>query len=126
MMDSAGQLSIFFVCVSVGIVGGFLYEGVSLAALPRPKKWRPWLRFGADILFFLGFAVLCVWVASALCLPAFREYYYLGFAVGLLLYLKTFHKAVAFLKKICYNIFRKAVDGIKKPKSFCKSKEKGL
>ena len=125
-MDSAGQLPIFFLCVSLGFGGGFLYDGVSLLAIPRPRKWRFALRFVADILFFLAFSVLCVGVASRLCLPDFREYYYIGFALGILLYLKTFHKAVAFFKKVCYNSIRKLVGCIKRRKNFRVKEEKRL
>ena len=125
-MDSAGQLSIFFLCVSLGFGGGFLYEGVSLMALPRPRKWRGGLRFVADVAFFVAFAGLCVFMMSWFCLPSFREYYYVGFALGLLIYLKTFHKAVAFFKKICYNSVRKLVNCLKKRKNFRKKEEKRL
>ena len=125
-MDGAGQLPVFFLCVSLGLAGGFVYEVVSLVALPRPKKWRSGLRFVADIAFFVAFAGLCVFVASVLCLPSFREYYYLGFALGLLIYLKTFHKAVAFFKKMCYNGIRKLINCIKKRKNFRKKEEKCL
>ena len=123
-MDGAGQLPVFVLCVSLGFAGGFVYEAVSLLALPRPKKGRIVLRFVADIAFFVAFAGLCVFVASWLCLPSFREYYYLGFALGLLLYLKTFHKAVAFFKKMCYNSVRKLVNCLKKRKNFRKKEEK--
>lgn len=123
-MDGAGQFPVFFLCVALGLAGGFLYEGVSVLALPRPRKWRAALRFVADITFFVVFAGLCVFVASWLCLPSFREYYYLGFALGLLLYLKTFHKAVAFFKKMCYNSVRKLVNCLKNRKNFRKKEEK--
>ena len=125
-MDGAGQLPVFFLCVSLGLAGGFVYEVVSLVAFPRPKKWRIGLRFVADIAFFVAFAGLCVVVASVLCLPSFREYYYLGFALGLLIYLKTFHKAVAFFKKMCYNGIRKLINCIKKRKNFRKKEEKRI
>ncbi len=123
-MDSAGQLSRFFVCVSVGIVGGFLYELCSLLALPKAEKLRKPLRFVADVAFFALFAAVCIAVANVLCFPDFREYYYLGYAVGMILYLKTFHKAVAFFKKICYNSIKKLVNCVKNGKSFRKKEEK--
>ena len=123
-MDSAGQLPIFFLCVSLGFGGGFLYEVVSLMALPKPKKWRGGLRFLADVAFFVAFAGLCVFMMSWFCLPSFREYYYVGFALGLLIYLKTFHKAVAFFKKICYNSVRKLINCLKNRKNFRKKEEK--
>ncbi len=125
-MDGAGQLPIFFLCVSLGLAGGFVYEAVSVIALPKPKKCRVAFRFIADVVFFVVFALLCIFVASRLGLPSFREYYYLGFALGLLLYLKTLHKAVAFFKKICYNSIRKLVNCLKKRKNFRKKEEKRI
>lgn len=125
-MDGAGQLPIFLLCVSLGLAGGFVYEAVSLMALPKPKKCRVAFRFIADVVFFVAFAGLCVFVVSRFTLPSFREYYYLGFALGLVLYLKTLHKAVAFFKKICYNSIRKLVNCLKKRKNFRKKEEKRI
>jgi len=125
-MDTLGQLERFFICAAVGVVGGVFYELCSLVAVGKRKKLRFWLRFIADSVFFVGFAVLCVAVASWLRFPAFREYYYLGYAVGLLLYLITFHKAVAFFKKICYNALKKLVNCVKNWKIFRKKGEKRL
>jgi hypothetical protein len=125
-MDSAGQLPIFLLCVALGFGGGFVYEAVSVIALPRLKRWSAVLRFIADVLFFVAFALLCVFTAGWFCLPSFRGYYYAGFALGLLIYLKTFHKAVAFFKKICYNSVRKLVNCLKKKKNFRKKEEKKI
>ena len=123
-MDSAGQLKRFFICVLIGLVGGLLYEICSIFALKHPKKMQKTLRFFADILFFLVFSVLCIVVLNHLLFPNLREYYYFGFALGLIFYLKTFHKAVAFLKNICYNGVRKMVNCVKKRKIFRKKGEK--
>jgi hypothetical protein len=125
-MDTLGQLERFFICAAVGIVGGVFYELCSLFVFGKREKIRVSLRFVADVAFFAGFALLCVAVASWLRFPAFREYYYLGYAVGLLLYLKTFHKAVAFLKKTCYNSLKKLVNCVKNWKIFRKKGEKRL
>ena len=126
MMDTASQLSRFFICISIGILGGFLYEITSLIAIPWVKRLKWFLRFMADVLFFVGFAVLCVKLLNLLIFPRFREYYYLGFAIGLILYLKTFHKAVDFFKNICYNCIRKLVNCIKSRRNFRKKEEKNL
>lgn len=125
-MDSAGQLKIFLTCVLLGVAGGLLYEAVSLLALPKPKKAQKPLRFLADVIFFTAFAVVCIWTFTALRFSSFREYHYLGFAIGLILYLKTFHKAVAFFKNICYNGIKKLVNCAKKRKNFRKKEEKRL
>ena len=125
-MDSKGQLVKFLTCVLIGIIGGIIYETVSLLALPKPQKCKRFFRAIADVSFFLLFAGLCIYVLTMLKFPAFREYYYLGFAVGLILYIKTFHKAVAFFKKICYNCIRKLVNCLKSRKNFRKKEEKSL
>ena len=125
-MDSSGQLVKFFTCLLLGFFGGGIYELCSLLALPKPSRLKNLLRAIADVLFFLVFAVFCIAALTALTFASFREYYYLGFAVGLILYLKTFHKAVAFLKKICYNGIRKLVYCLKSRKNFRKKEEKLL
>lgn len=112
-MDSAGQLKRFFICVLIGLVGGLLYEFCSIFALKHPKKMQKTLRFFADILFFLVFSALCIVVLNHLLFPNFREYYYFGFALGLIFYLKTFHKAVAFFKNVCYNGIKKMANCVK-------------
>ena len=130
-MDSGGQLAYFFVCVTLGVAGGGIYEVFSLFLPPtvvgkHPKKAVLVLRFCADVAFFIVFAALCIFALNRLCFPAFREYYYLGFGVGLLLYLKTFHKAVDFFKFMCYNGIQKLVNCAKSRKNFRKKEEKRL
>ena len=125
-MDTFNQFSRFFVCILIGILGGFLYELVSLIAIPVVKKVENILRFLADVLFFISFAFLCIVALNYLIFPDFREYYYLGFVLGLILYLKTFHKAVDFFKNMCYNGIRKLVNCIKSRKNFRKKEEKNL
>ena len=125
-MDTAGQFGRFWLCVAVGIVGGFLYELCSLTVFPFKQKVRLCLRFVADVAFFTVFAALCVWIACIFRFPNFREYYYIGYAVGLILYLKTFHKAVAFFKKLCYNVVKRLVNCVKMRKIFRKKGEKRL
>ena len=122
-MDSAGQLSRFFICVLLGLLGGLLYDFCSIFALKRPKRLQKTTRFIADLLFFLLFSVWIILSASRLLFSNFREYYYVGFAVGLIFYLKTFHKAVAFFKNVCYNGVKKLANCVK---NFRKKGEKKL
>ena len=126
-MDTAGQWQQFCVCILQGVAGGVLYD---ICSLPFFKEGKTRLyraaRLMVDLLFCLLFAVLCVYMGNRLGLPSMREYYFLGYAIGLLLYLKTFHKAVAFLKKICYNGTKKAINCLKREKNFPLQKEKGL
>jgi hypothetical protein len=125
-MDTAGQFQRFLTCVAVGFLGGILYELISLLDIPCKAKVRVWLRLTADVAFFALFAVVCVWSATKLRFPSFRGYYYFGYAIGLILYLKTFHKAVAFFKKICYNGIKRLLNCVKSKKIFRKKGEKRL
>ena len=125
-MDTAGQFQRFLICIAVGLAGGVLYELTSLLVIPCKAKVRVWLRLTADIAFFALFALLCVWTAAELRFPSFREYYYFGYAIGLILYSKTFHKAVAFFKKLCYNSLKKLLNCVKFKKIFRKKGEKRL
>ena len=124
-MDTQGQFGRFWVCVAAGVVGGVIYELCSFFVFGK-KRLRFCLRTVADILFFALFAVACIIVASVLKFPSFREYYYFGYALGFILYLKTFHKAVAFFKKTCYNGVKKLVNCVKNKQIFRKKGEKRL
>ena len=125
-MDTAGQLGRFLLCVLLGGLGGALYDVLSLFAPKSPKKAGKILRFWAYVAFFALFAVGCVWAFSRFRFPAFREYFYLGFAVGMIIYLKSLHKAVAFFKNLCYNVGKKWINRLKNRKSFRKKEEKSL
>ena len=124
-MDTAYQWQQFCVCILQGVVGGIIYEICSLPFLAKGKcKIYQLFRLVADVLFFALFALFCVYVGNRLGLPSIREYYFLGYAAGAVLYSKTFHKAVAFFKKICYNCIRKLVNCLKSRKNFRKKEEK--
>ena len=126
-MDTAYQWQQFCVCILQGVVGGIIYEICSLPFLAKGKcKIYQLFRLVADVLFFALFALFCVYVGNRLGLPSIREYYFLGYAAGAVLYSKTFHKAVAFLKKICYNGAKKAIKWPKRKKNFPSRKEKSL
>ena len=126
-MDTANQGNVFFICVLIGVLGGAIYDGCSLGVFKgKNKKKYDVFRLIADVIFFLAFAAFCTWTGNRLGLPNVREYYYVGYAIGLTLYLKTFHKAVAFLKNICYNVAKKAIKWLKRTKNFRMRKEKSL
>ncbi len=58
-----------------------------------------------EVLAFLCGAVLFVFLSTCLSFPQIRLYMYLGIALGGLLYLKSWHRILDFLKKVCYNVF---------------------
>lgn len=126
-MDTANQGNIFFTCILIGVLGGVIYEICSLGVFKgKHKKRYDVLRLIADVLFFLAFAAFCTWIGNRLGFPNVREYYYVGYAIGLILYSKTFHKAVAFLKNMCYNVTKKVLKWLKRTKNFRVRKEKSL
>lgn len=116
-MDAANQISIFLVCVLVGVASGVVYE---LFYILR-KLCGDVAGIVFDVLFFLAFAAMSVFAAVLFSFPNFRVYMYLGNVLGLILYLKSVHRIVAFLLKLCYNKARK---GIKRRKITKNSKKK--
>lgn len=110
-MDAKGQFTCFCLCVVVGFAGGLIYSACSfvrvLFSCPRGKNKA--IGVFADVLFFIAFALFGVACAFMFKFPAFRIYMWLGQGVGLILYLKSLHKVVAFFQNICYNKIAKAV-----------------
>ena len=66
-----------------------------------------------DILFFAVFAVFTVLLGALLKFPDFRAFMGVGYAVGLILYLKSIHRILDFFEKKCYNTVKKAVKRLK-------------
>ncbi len=105
------QPLIFALSLGAGFFGGVLYEPFSLLG-----KRGGVLQVVCDSAFFLLFSVFCVGVSVFFAFPEYRWYMYLGNGAGLILYLKSIHKALAFLEKMCYNSLTKARKGLKKQK----------
>lgn len=127
-MDAKGQLGVFCLSVAVGFVGGILYEFFALTerALRRVRGGERAARVTCDILFFLSFAALCIFLSYAGVLPSFRWYLWLGYALGGILYLKTLRRMVAFLEKLCYNGCKKIGQKAKKQEKTLDRREKNL
>lgn len=108
-MDTGNQFGVFALCVFVGFVGGGIYEIFSLfrSVLGCTKGKKKAVGVAIDIVYFFVFAVVCTVFAYAFRFPSFRPYFWLGYLLGGILYLKTLHQIVAFFKKICYNGIRK-------------------
>ena len=110
------QLLIFCICVAAGFVGGIVYEcfhAIRVLFACQGKK-RAWIAVILDIAFFLTLSVGYIFTAYAFHFPAFRVYMWIGYAVGLIIYLKTLHKILAFLQIMCYNRLTKVVKRTKK------------
>ena len=110
-MDSQNQFAFFLLSLSIGFVGGLLYEPFGflrrLFGCDR-GKWKP-LGVGLDIAFGISFSVLCVFASFCMRFPDFRGYMCLGWTVGGAIYLKSLHRIVAFCEKVCYNVLVKIV-----------------
>lgn len=104
-MDSKNQFTVFCICVGIGFIGGIVYEIFAfirfLFGCDRGKNKI--LGGVLDCLFFVAFAVVCIYAAFAFRFPSFRVYIWIGYAVGGIFYAKSFRRIVAFLEKVCYN-----------------------
>ena len=107
-MDTIGQFREFCICVAFGVGCGVLYEAFSLlkTAFFWSKAVQKILIGVFDICFWLVLFVGSVWLTYTFSFSEFRVYTWVGYLLGGILYLKTLHKIVAFLKKMCYNKLR--------------------
>lgn len=94
------QLKIFLVCLVLGVLGGVFYD---VFYIPRSLFRRQWFRIVCDVFFCLCFGLFYSFMSVLLALPSLRAYHVLGCAIGLFLYLKSFHKIVAFFTEKLYN-----------------------
>lgn len=111
-MSVQDQLFVFLVCTLTGIAGGLLYD---LFYTVRFFLRFRWVHIASDILFCLAFAGLYLLVSLCVELPALRFYSFIGCLLGLFLYLKSFHKIVAFFSERVYN----GVKALRKERSEC-------
>ncbi len=124
-MDTKGQFVYFLLSVSVGFVGGLLYELFAffrfLFGCERGKRKK--LGIIIDVLFGLSFGILCIYASFCLRFPDFRVYIGIGWAVGLIIYAKTLRIIVAFFEKVCYNSITKLVKRAKIKKKLLKRED---
>ena len=99
-MNGADQFYIFLVCALYGVISGVIYDVIYCAVLPFKKSW---VKITGDLVFSAIFIALYLFLSLLFSFPAFRLYMFLGCAVGFYLYLKSFHKIVAFLAAKVYN-----------------------
>ena len=129
------EFYIFLTCLFSGIIGGVIYDviyvvkvlmfGVEGGNAPTSdkgkkndeRKSKKKVERGAgiffDVLFFILFSALSVFIGTLFSFPDFRAYMFIGNLLGLLLYLKSVHIIVAFFIKRVYNITRKVAGGNK-------------
>ncbi|MDE7158126.1 MAG: hypothetical protein K2N74_00975 [Clostridiales bacterium] len=115
-MSDGNQIFIFLVCVTCGLAGGVLYDALYCIRYPFRARW---VKIVFDVFFFVLFAGIYLFVSVLFELPNLRLYMFFVCLVGLFLYLKSFHKIVAFFTEKVYN----GVIRIKREARLC-SKEK--
>ncbi len=123
------QFFVFCICIATGFVSGILYELFHfLRLLLGCKRGKnAWIETIADIAFFAAFATAHTVAAYLFHFPSFRVYMWIGEGVGLIIYLKTLHKILAFLQIMCYNRITKLIKRAKnKIKLFSKREKKTL
>lgn len=125
-MDAKNQFICFCICLAVGFAGGFIYSACSfvrtLFSCQRGKNKA--VGAIADVAFFLAFALLTVAAAYAFRFPSFRVYMWAGYGLGLILYLKSLHKVVAFFQNVCYNKVTKVIEKARKRRKTLKKRVK--
>ncbi|MBQ8319932.1 MAG: spore cortex biosynthesis protein YabQ [Clostridia bacterium] len=120
-MNAWTQLGEFSVSAMVGLA---LAGALDLFAVrKRAGKGR---LFGAalEVFLFALFAGAFVLLSTRLGFSGVRGYQYLGVALGMILYLKTFRIIVAFFKKVCYNTGKKVLEKTKRKQKTLKNEEK--
>ena len=128
-MDAKNQFAVFGLSLFVGFFGGILYEFFAFFRFlfRCEEKNRRALGGVLDVGFWISFVFFSVIWAYFLKFPDFRVYIWLGYALGGILYLKTLHKIIAFLEKLCYNKITKLIKKAKnQEKTLSKEMEKGL
>lgn len=94
------QIYFFSICVLCGAASGIVYDFLYVIKRFLPgKKTCIFL----DVLFFVVFAGMYVFLSVLLEFPDFRPYFFFGCLVGLVLYLKSMHIILAFLINMLYN-----------------------
>lgn len=115
-MNGADQFYVFMISVCCGAAGGLLYDALGIVRAPFRV---PAVRIVTDILFCAAFAALYLAVCVALSLPDLRFYSFAACVLGFFLYLKSFHKIVAFFGRKIYNKMKQ----IRRGRSRCPKKE---
>ncbi len=103
-MQEISQIYVFFSCVLCGAAGGIIYDIIYIVkGFVRVKSGK----IALDILFFLLFALVYVFLSVLFSLPDFRVYMFIACLLGLILYLKSLHRILDFFIKRLYNVIKK-------------------
>lgn len=114
----------FILCVSIGIISGIIYDIIYLLTNHINKKI---VTIIGQLIYFILASVLFTKLSQIFSIGNFRLYMAIGVMVGLLIYIKSFHKTIAKIDKKVYNkiniiktriinLFRKVYERRKKAK----------
>lgn len=100
MFVTANQIFEFLVCIYAGLLSGIIYDiFYAIKQFCGGKKFDIIL----DIVFFVVFALIYIFVSFIFEFPVFRLYMFLSAQLGLLMYIKSFHILFANAVKKIYN-----------------------
>jgi hypothetical protein len=100
MFVTANQIFIFLVCIYSGLLSGVIYDVLYILKLATGGKWTNII---LDILFFIIFAGIYIFVSFMFEFPVFRLYMFFATQLGLFMYIKSFHILIANGAKKIYN-----------------------
>ena len=111
--------------MGVGFFAGFLYEMFSLCRvlLGCRKGKNRIIEIFLDLVFFFAFTVICIYVGYIWKFPAFRIYMWLGYGLGITIYLIFLHRILAFWENLWYNKLTKAIEKTRKKKKLSNVRE---
>ncbi len=126
-MNEASQVWTIFRCALIGFAAGVIYEAFSiLRYLTGCKKGnKRKLTAFFDVCFFFCFAVFAVFCGTWFGFSEFRAFMAVGYGLGIIIYLKTLHRIVAFFEKVCYNRITKVIKIRKRNKERRKPQKAG-
>lgn len=115
------QVFIFLTCALCGVSSGVVYDvlyiarafvcGVNVRNLTVKDKIFTCI---CDIIYFLVFAVMYVFISVCFEFYEIRWYMIFGCALGAIIYFKSLHVIIAFLIKKVYNRVNKDKGAVKK------------
>ncbi len=103
MFSTLNQPIISIICISIGVLFGFVYDIFFLCF--NISKNNVVSTVG-DILYFVIIAILFTIISNYLKFTNFRIYMAISVIVGLILYNKSFHKIIAKLYIKVYNVIK--------------------
>ena len=103
MFSTLNQPIISVICVSIGVLFGFIYDIFFLCFNISKNKTITTI---SNIIYFILMAILFTITSNYLKFTNFRIYMAISVIVGLILYNKSFHKIIAKLYIKVYNIVK--------------------